>query len=194
MTDFAKPEKGKVTYYTRGPVSAVDQRIAVFKGSTGKQLQDGGMSVAGLRVRGTFRVDRGGIQQTGMAVTAFNKINLNNEVFDQDGWFDSAINFRFTPQVGGWYNFNASCFADSISATESPILSIYKNGTAHLKGNYLTLSAGALSSYVAQCGGLIFLNGSTDYVELFIYLPAGGTTVNGNSALTFLSGHLVLVP
>ena len=141
--------------------------------------------------RGLFKADRNGTQQTGLTAGAFNKVNLTHEAADVDNWFDSSTNYRFTPQVAGWYFFNASCTDDSPSSGESPILTVYKNGAAALKGNYLNSSAGlTLSYYIAQVSGLLHFNGSTDYAELFIYKPTG-TTLGGLVELTYFSGYLV---
>lgn len=140
--------------------------------------------------RGVFKVNRNGTQQTGLTAGAFNKVNLTTEVVDIEGWFDNATNYRYTPLIAGWYFFNASCTWDSASGGESPILSVHKNGASGIKGNYLNLSTGVISFYVAQVSGMLYLNGSTDYAELFIYLPAG-TTIDGQVERTYLSGYLI---
>lgn len=118
------------------------------------------------------------------------KVILNSKIFDTANCFDAVTNYRFTPNVAGYYQFNATQGASAGSSLSFNYIQIYKNGindTVALYGPYQNVASyGALSA-------LIYLNGTTDYVELFAQLAGTGTlqVVGGNTAVgTYLSGFL----
>ena len=124
-----------------------------------------------------FRAYRNG-NQTISAATA-TKIAFNAENFDTNSNFDSSTNYRFTPTVAGYYQVNANAGF----TTGSGQLNIYKNGS-----NYQT---GVEVTYNASLGGhfsindLVYLNGSTDYIEIYTYLTSGTTLTSGDTNTAF---------
>jgi hypothetical protein len=108
---------------------------------------------------------------------SFTKIQFNSEEFDTNSNYDSATNYRFTPTVAGYYQVNGCV---STTAPMAQLLStIYKNGSEFKRGT----QAGAAGAYLYQAAvsALVYFNGSTDYVELYIYQQSGGNaTINGN--------------
>jgi len=108
------------------------------------------------------------------------KINFQAEIFDTNSNFASS---RFTPTVAGYYqltcalNFSAATFTD---------LYIYKNGSLYqaIFGNY------ASASYYAFGTSLIYLNGTTDYAEIYIY-QSGTVNVNSSQTACWFSGVMV---
>ena len=64
---------------------------------------------------------------------------------------------------------------------------IYKNGSQakHIYTNYTSPSYGAYGSSV-----ILYLNGSTDYVEFWAYTSANSTITTG-SAQTYFNGAMV---
>ena len=94
------------------------------------------------------------------------KVQINTEEFDTNSNFDSATNYRFTPTVAGYYQVNG-CIYPSTSTTNSAVY-IYKNGANFKFANFPANNSSAFVSAV------IYLNGSTDYLELYGYLT--GTT------------------
>jgi hypothetical protein len=118
------------------------------------------------------------------------KVGLDTEIFDTANCFDTTTN-RFTPNVAGYYQFNAMIGALSSSSLSYNFIRIYKNGISDsvaIYGSYLgTSSYGSVSA-------LVYLNGTTDYVELYAQLGGVGTlTVIGGSSSesTYMSGCLV---
>jgi hypothetical protein len=99
------------------------------------------------------------------------KIQYNTEDWDTASCYDSTTNYRFTPTVAGYYQISAT--ATFASASISSQLAIYKNGAAYMYGLY----PNATSSAPTWTGvsGLVYMNGTTDYVE--IYGTVFGTTV-----------------
>jgi len=92
------------------------------------------------------------------------KVNINTVIFDTASCFNTANN-RFTPTVAGYYQVNG-CVRGVATSLTSVICHIYKNGSAYAQGG--TLNTAAISS--AQMVGIntvVFLNGTTDYLELW---------------------------
>ena len=131
--------------------------------------------------------------QTGIADSTYTKVQLNTEVFDTASAFDSTTNYRFTPLVAGYYQFSAAVVATGTNLAYTQAV-LVKNGSAPgFTGSYISTTSGEAGSSVS---GLYYLNGSTDYVELYIYadVSAGTVIVYGGAqpqAQTFLTGALV---
>lgn len=107
------------------------------------------------------------------------KVSLQSEYWDTANAFDTTTNYRFTPQVAGYYHISGSV---RIASAYYCLAQIYKNGAGCLVG------AGAASAVLSTVDGLVYLNGTTDYVELFVYVGVGVNTV---AAGTRLQGVLV---
>jgi hypothetical protein len=117
------------------------------------------------------------------------KIQLPSETFDTNNNFDNTTNYRFTPTVAGYYQINAAVTVSSASALSGIASSIKKNGTAFAAGS-ATGTTGMYPS--ASVSSVIYFNGSTDYVELFVYNgSAGSVDTNLGQSQTYMNGSLV---
>lgn len=124
------------------------------------------------------------------AVTALSaataKINFDTKTsgdmsaFDITGAFDLATD-RFQPTVAGYYSVAGGFCAETVSANIDA--SVRKNGNVFVVGN----AAVASRAYVTA---LVYLNGVSDYIELFGYSSANQNTLLG-SVQTYFSGILV---
>jgi hypothetical protein len=114
------------------------------------------------------------------------KIQLNTEEFDTNSNFDSTTNYRFTPTVAGYYQVNAILDLGGTGVTFT-ISSFYKNGSSFKYIGYITNAAEIIhtGSY------LIYMNGTTDYLEVYAYITATSPTVFGASTAVAFSGSLV---
>jgi hypothetical protein len=112
----------------------------------------------------------------------FTKVQLNAEEWDTNNNFDSSTNYRFTPTVAGYYQIN--CQAGSIATTYSGdnYVVIYKNGSTYKTSFLSTHGTPTLSA-------MVYLNGSTDYVELYARLGTS-QNMNASSTSTYMSGFL----
>lgn len=119
---------------------------------------------------------------TSIPTATATKIALQSENFDTANAFDSVTNYRFQPLVAGYYQLTG---AVGIVSSVIGFAMFYKNGAVATQGQYST-------GYAYVVSDLVYLNGSTDYVELFVNQTSGGTvnTVNA-SAATYFSGALV---
>lgn len=133
----------------------------------------------------TFSVYRTGNQSIGSA--SWTKIQLNTEEFDTANCFDSTTNYRFTPTVSGYYQFSFCVTCAAFSGSYA-LAEIYKNGSEAKKGSNFSPNASAGPS--SSGSALIYMNGSTDYVELF-FISSAASTVNGTGVYdTFFQGFL----
>ena len=109
---------------------------------------------------------------TSVTNTTATKIIFNTEFFDTNGCFDTA-NYRFTPTVAGYYQVNANIqWLGGNATTVLFLLGLYKNGIQYRELNVVTY----MSTY-ARCAGssLVYMNGSTDYLEIYSFQSSGGT-------------------
>jgi hypothetical protein len=154
---------------------------AVVTGSSATVSQ--GMLAAGVAGNGpAFSAYASGVTNTPNAT--FTKIVLASEEFDTASCFDTSLS-RFTPNVAGYYFVCGGVSAGY--ATQ--ITTIYKNGSEYKRGVQVSSAGAYLSGTTASA--LVYMNGSTDYVELYWY-QASGSTVNSSAvqASTYFQGFL----
>jgi hypothetical protein len=96
------------------------------------------------------------------------KVAYDTEEFDTNNNFASN---RFTPTVAGYYQFNAAFSTGSAIAAG---IFLYKNGSSFKTGNYN--NATVVNTAVSA---LIYMNGSTDYVEVYAGIGANSTLGSG---------------
>jgi len=122
------------------------------------------------------------------------KVILNAAELNVGSAFDTTTNYRFTPQIAGYYFFNGSVQTNWATGQYTRFdVSLVKNGSSEVYRGLRRVSTGAEDYGSIPVSGLLYLNGSTDYVELYVY-TTGGTSVNYETSgtyETFLSGFLV---
>lgn len=117
------------------------------------------------------------------------KVVLNNEHFDTAGAFDSTTNYRFTPQVAGYYQFSGEVECYSTTTLGILEIKIYKNGTEYSRNTIGSVSG--VEAFMST-NRLIYLNGTTDYIELYARCSSAGTiTLYGSAVYKYLTGVLV---
>lgn len=117
--------------------------------------------------------------------TVWTKVNINTEEFDTNNNFDTS-NYRFTPTVAGYYQLTGSVFVNT--TTTYTELAIYKNSVAVKYGPEAVVSTTGL---VTAINCLVYLNGTTDYVELWVAASGTTPTMPISSTTTFFQGYLV---
>jgi hypothetical protein len=90
------------------------------------------------------------------------KIQFNLEEFDTANCYDNTGNYRFTPNVAGYYQVSGAFTNATILAQVA--VSLYKNATPY-KRLYNAVNGGNTSTGAGSC--LVYLNGTTDYIELY---------------------------
>ena len=111
------------------------------------------------------------------------KIQLQSEEFDTASCFDSTTNYRFTPTIAGYYQVNGALQNNS---TATVAMAIYKNGSIFKQVNNQAVAL-YNSGFVSA---LIYMNGSTDYLELYCNLSAGGS-LNSTAVTTYFQASMV---
>ena len=112
-----------------------------------------------------------------LSSATYTKITFDTEEWDTNNNFASS---RFTPTVAGYYQITGAV-NNSTSPQNAP--AIYKNGGVIKNGTNSTACCATVSA-------LVYLNGSTDYVELYGYFATGADTGSGINQ-TFFQGVLV---
>jgi len=170
--------------------------IVATADNTGQlQLQSAGNTIATISSTG-LTMNSGNIIQASGAAPAFaaywggadqsissstwTKVTLSSELFDTANAFDSTTNYRFTPQVAGYYQINTSIRVIGNNANNK-VLGIYKNGSIlYTMDTYSPPTVTYISSYnPISMSVLIYLNGSSDYIELYGYSNGTGTGFAG---------------
>lgn len=120
-----------------------------------------------------------------VANTTATKIQLGTKEFDTLGHFD-ITNHRFQPTIAGYYQINGGIGWTNVSALV--LASIYKNGSEYKRGT----QSGTGSFFGATVSTVVYLNGSTDYVELWGY-HSFGSALNTSSGLTvtYMNGIMI---
>lgn len=112
---------------------------------------------------------------------------FNTPTFDTSSAFNVTTG-KFTPQVAGYYQINviADFGSSGVGIASSVNAEIYKNGSIYSHGGCTSY---VINTYPAVSHSqLVYLNGSTDYVQLSIYQNSGSTASNVQGTI---SGVLV---
>lgn len=160
-------------------------------------LQSGGTTIATINSTGlsmasgkllaptgpTFRASKNSGQS--ISTSTWTKIQYNVEDWDTNSNYDNATNYRFTPTVAGYYQVDLSVEFNNVAG--SYIVAIYKNGTDYTVAPYY---AGSTGGSVPQAHALIYMNGSTDYLEGYGYTTVASQSFYNGDA-TYFNASLV---
>ena len=118
------------------------------------------------------------------------KVQINVEQFDTDNCFDTS-NYRFTPNVAGYYQINGLLFFNITGSSAATIVThIYKNG-ATWRGSFRQ-GASPNGYYGGNVSGIVYCNGTTDYIELYVFIIFGvSKSLTSGPAYTCFDGVLV---
>ena len=124
-------------------------------------------------------------QSSGQSLSAgtSTKITFTTEDFDTANCFASS---RFTPNVAGYYQFNCSVRADTT------LQALHAKLSASTVGEFASgsFTNSSLASWQSSCSGIVYLNGSTDYVEVYAF-SGSNVTLNAFRGATYFQGFLV---
>lgn len=121
-----------------------------------------------LELGHTFIRNASGTSQSLTAQTS-NKLStcLDEVVLNPNSWWDTT-NKKFQPTKAGKYLI--ICSAQAQSSTVVCAGKIYKNGSLLLNGPTFYGFGGYIAGYIV---GVVDFDGSTDYVELYMYVDTG---------------------
>lgn len=95
-----------------------------------------------------------------------------------------AANKRFRPTVAGYYMVTAQVYCN-LGWVDQALLILYINGSTEVRCQ----DAGS-KTYNLSANSIVYLNGSTDYLELYVY-SAAAASVGAVSSLTWIRGALI---
>jgi hypothetical protein len=106
-----------------------------------------------------------GVSQT-ISHNTTTKVTALPEQYDTNNNYTSST---FTPTVAGYYQINAEVTLDTTNGRAYGIyFHLYKNGSAFIS-TYSGLTSNSNRNLAVSASGPIYCNGSTDYIELYIY-------------------------
>jgi hypothetical protein len=155
------------------------------------QLQQNGAGI-GETNKPYFRAYNDHTQNIGTAGANI-KVENNTVVLDSSSAFNTT-NYRFQPQTAGKYIiFGVVTMYSTTSTYRFGDIYIYKNGSQASRGSGLDFSGNYGYRISPFINDIITLNGSSDYVELYVRGYAGGTTayVEGSSDNTWFGGYFL---
>ncbi len=94
------------------------------------------------------------------------KVLIDTISFDTEDVVDIA-NSRITPSLPGYYQVSAQVYISSVPSGERILTNIYKNGIGVSAGS--GVKSGAQGDGGSVASDLIYMNGETDYLELYAY-------------------------
>ena len=116
------------------------------------------------------------------------KISFETELFDSDGCYDKDTNYRFTPTTAGYYYIYYQL--KNANQTDYIYSRIRKNGSTDLalEIHY----TGADVDDMSKGFTIVHLNGSSDYVEVYLQQTKGSSAnVPSGEQNTYFGGYLV---
>jgi len=99
----------------------------------------------------------------------FVTVNLNSNY--------NASTYRFTPTVAGYYQISAVVQVQTVNTTCVGTVVLYKNGNVYMYGAQCPATANNFP--IAGVSGLMYLNGTTDFVECYVISVGVSCPVRG---------------
>lgn len=110
-----------------------------------------------------FRASRSTAQT--ITTSTSTKIQLNTEEYDTNGEYDPTTNYRHTPTAAGKWLYIGTGSVVLLADGAALNVKIYKNGSAVNESKY---PASASMSVWGSSTTILDMNGTTDYVELYL--------------------------
>ena len=123
-----------------------------------------------------------------ITTSVWTKAQFNAEFFDTNSNYDTT-NYRFTPTVAGYYAVNYALSFTTGAAT-GLYSGIYKNGS---RIRYVVAYGGsnALDDWTTSGANLLYMNGTTDYIECWGLQVSGTPAFNGGVEVAWFEASLV---
>ena len=120
---------------------------------------------------------------TSVTVTAATKLAFNVATVNPQGYFNTTTN-RFQPLVAGYYQVNAQIYG---TASDWMYTDIRKNGVSEI----LSEQTSGANAEAVPAAGIVYMNGSTDYLEVWSQAGGAGASLNVNPATTYFTASLI---
>ncbi len=121
---------------------------------------------------------------TSLSNSTLTKLSFQIEQYDTNNNFASPA---FTPTVAGYYLLIAKA-TFSPNGTNSRWVYLYKNGTKYVS---LQWTKGDGTNFAEANGSsLVYMNGSTDYAEIYVQQNSGSTLTTSGDSDVYFQGFL----
>ena len=129
--------------------------------------------------------------QSGVSDATWTVVDFPGEYYDSASAYDTTT-MKFTPQTAGIYHIGGMASSIPDSAVTQLMVAINKNAAADpIYAPHLALGSANLTRWQGQISGLIHFNGSTDYVQMMVYIAGQDGYVMGHNGYTNFWGYLV---
>ena len=159
--------------------------MVVINGDTGiDKVQSGAVEDGDLNL--SVKPMFSAYQSVAQSLTAstWTKLNFQSEEFDLTNAYDTTT-MRFTPQKSGYYQVSCSMY---VPGTPGFIQTgVYKNGSAYKYGT-TTNTVSTLTTTTQSC--IVYLNGTTDYIEIFGEINAS-ISIGAGISVTYFQAHYI---
>jgi len=151
------------------------------------KLQSGGTDIATVSSSGITMASGKNLVTTAPAFSAYDAslISLSNATWTKITYttedYDTNSNFAsstFTPTVAGYYQINTGLFVPGGSSSGAT-MALYKNGSLLYQLNRVSFSASF--NHFLNGSAIVNMNGSTDYLEIYVTQSSGTTLSFGNN-------------
>jgi hypothetical protein len=95
---------------------------------------------------------------------------------------------RFTPTVAGYYQINATYSIASTMTSNNNAFSIWKLGVEYIRGSGSSISGGY---WYAQVSGIMYFNGSSDYIEIYVFQSSGGSITSQTGTICNFNAAMI---
>ena len=121
------------------------------------------------------------------------KVQFNTEVYDTASAYDNSSNYRFTPQTAGKYIVYAVVdHSWTGDWGDQRFLRIKKNGSNIGRNDQFVKTTSASNYGTVQLTASCSMNGSSDYLEAFVYSNATSPVINGNLDRTYFGAYKII--
>ncbi len=131
-----------------------------------------------------------------ISASTFTKVQFNNEILDSDSNYDNATNYRFTPTTSGKYYFFTRIEGQSSNTNdvEELLIQVRKNGNNIIYSGFSFYPDRIIHAFGNSVAGIVSMNGTSDYLEIFGYVAGGGTvSFKGSSSSPTYFGAYKLI-
>jgi hypothetical protein len=158
--------------------------LAKYNAAGERMLNESGYAPQGVVVA----VNIGATGQSLLATDGAIRLQLTNVEYDPYGYWSTSLQ-RFTPKIPGYYRISGGMGLASGGADQSyQIVFIYKNGV-EWRRNAVLQSGATNGAFGPEVNSSVYLNGTTDYVELWGQPQSNTTTSTGKNV--FFTAELV---
>lgn len=108
-----------------------------------------------------------------------------------NGHSNVTNNSRYVAQQSGYYLVIASAGYSTLNATGNRVLEVQKNGSTINLAVTVGLAPTTSNGAANQCATIVQMNGTTDYVEAYVYQTSGSslTTAGASTGMSVIWLH-----